>query len=105
MIATAFVLRAQIDNVVLSTWIEAGWLAPAPGPEFSEMDVARAQLISDLAQDLGVNDEGISVALDLIDKVHGVRRVLRELLDAVRTQPAETQDAVFSALRLARASH
>jgi len=28
---------------------------------FSDLDVARAQLIRDLREDLGVNDEGVSV--------------------------------------------
>ena len=32
------------------------------------------------AGDLGVNDEGIAVILDLVDQLHGLRRTLRELL-------------------------
>jgi hypothetical protein len=38
--------------------------------------VARAQLIRDLKDDLGVNDEGVGVILNLVDQVHGLRRVL-----------------------------
>ena len=97
-----FVLRAQIDDIALMSWIEAGWLLPNGqdgSMEFTEIDLARAQLIQDLNRDMGLNDEGISVALDLVDQIHGVRRALRELLDAVRAQSADTQGLIFSAVR------
>jgi chaperone modulatory protein CbpM len=42
--------------------------------------MARAQLIQDLRRDLGVNDEAIPIILDLIDQVHGLRRLLRGLV-------------------------
>jgi chaperone modulatory protein CbpM len=31
---------------------------------------------------MGVNDEGIGIILSLVDQTHGLRRVLRELLQA-----------------------
>jgi chaperone modulatory protein CbpM len=36
-----------------------------------------------LKSDLGVNDEGVGVVLNLVDQVHGLRRVLTELLKTV----------------------
>jgi chaperone modulatory protein CbpM len=81
---------AQLDETTVAAWMEAGWLLPrqsGPGAAFSEIDLARAQLIQDLKDDLGVNDEGVSVILDLIDQIHGVRRMFRELLSIVETQP------------------
>ena len=65
------------------------WLIPredATGQEFSDVDIARAHLIKDLKHDLGVNDEGIGVILNLIDQVHGLRRTLRDLLQTVRSK-------------------
>ena len=56
------------------------------GERFSEADLARARLIRDLKTDMGVNDEGVTVILDLVDQVHGLRRILRELLSAVYAQ-------------------
>ena len=70
-----FLLRARLDAASLEAWIEAGWLVPRrTGPErvFSELDLARAWLIRDLRDGMGVNDEGIAVALDLLDQVHGL---------------------------------
>jgi chaperone modulatory protein CbpM len=103
--AEEFVVRARIDDVVLTSWIEAGWLRPnsdQTAQKFSEIDLARAAFIVQLERDMGLNDEGISVALDLVDQIHGVRRVLRELLEAVRAQPEETQSVILSAVRDAR---
>ena len=103
--AEEFVVRARIDDVVLTSWIEAGWLRPSQlgeAREFTEIDLARAEFIAVLDRDLGLNNEGISVALDLVDQIHGVRRVLRELLEAVRAQPEEMQTSIFSAARDAR---
>jgi chaperone modulatory protein CbpM len=79
-----FLLRARLERHSLEMWIEAGWLVPPqaePEPMFSDVDLARAQLIRDLRDDFGVNDEGVSVILHLIDQLHGLRRSMRELLD------------------------
>ena len=103
--AEEFVLRARIDEDALASWIEAGWLRPSgqlAARQFTEIDLARAEFIMQLNRDMGLNDEGISVALDLVDQIHGVRRVLRELLEAVRAQPEATQSLISSAVRDAR---
>ena len=82
-----FLLRTRVEHRSLEAWIHAGWLIPPqtePELAFSDVDVARAQLIRDLHDDLGVNDEGISVILHLIDQVHGLRRSMETLLNEVR---------------------
>ena len=71
-------LRVQ----VLELWIEQEWLIPetsASGPRFSEIDVARARLITELQSEIGANDAGIDVILHLMDQLHGMRRALMEL--------------------------
>jgi len=88
-----FLLRARLEQQWLQAWITAGWLIPPqtePELAFSDIDLARAQLIRDLKEDLGVNDEGIEVILHLLDQMHGLRRSMHELLDrmhAGRTDP------------------
>jgi chaperone modulatory protein CbpM len=78
----AYRLDAQFESDAVAGWIQAGWLLPLDGDEdrLSDIDLARAQLIHDLSCNLGVNDEGIPVILDLIDQLHGVRRALRIVL-------------------------
>jgi chaperone modulatory protein CbpM len=81
-----FVVRVSVEREALESWVAAGWLVPQTEPElaFSEVDLARAALIRELKEDFGVNDEGISVILHLLDQVHGLRRGLQELTNELR---------------------
>ena len=84
-----FLIRARLERQSLETWVAAGWLVPPqsePEPMFSDVDLARAQLIRDLREDFGVNDEGVSVILHLIDQMHGLRRTMQDLLDELRRE-------------------
>jgi chaperone modulatory protein CbpM len=83
-----FLLHARLDAKALQAWMDAGWLLPRPNAEasrFSEIDISRAQLIRDL------RDEGVSVVLDLVDQVHGLRRMLREVLSLMQAQADVTR--------------
>ena len=82
-----FLLRCRVEHRSLEAWIAAGWLIPPqtePELMFNDVDLARAQLIRDLHEDFGVNDEGVSVILHLIDQMHGLRHSMRALLDEMR---------------------
>jgi chaperone modulatory protein CbpM len=93
-----FLTRSGLDPQTLEIWVRAEWLAPAQADDdltFSEADVARARLIVELQRDLGVNDEGIGVILNLIDQVHGLRRALAGLLATTRAseeKPAQLDE-------------
>ncbi len=107
MILQEFQMRAQIETETLRAWVEASWLIPRQGeaePSFSDADVARAQLIRDLTDDLGVNEDGVGVILNLVDQIHGLRRTLSDLIQAVRAQPEAVQRQIASVLREARGS-
>jgi len=82
-----FLIRTRLERHSLEAWVAAGWLMPPqtdPELMFSDVDLARVQLIRDLREDFGVNDEGVSVILHLVDQMHGLRRSMRELLDEMR---------------------
>jgi chaperone modulatory protein CbpM len=64
-----------------------------------EIDLARAQLIRDLQQDLGINDEGIAVVLDLVDQIGGLRQVLRGILQALQAQPDTIRRQIADEIR------
>jgi chaperone modulatory protein CbpM len=96
-----FLNRARLEAEALQDWIAAGWLvlsSEASG-HFTEADVARAELIHDLQRDLGVNEEGIGVILDLIDQLHGMRRTLGNLLSAIHAQPDEVRQRLIVTAR------
>jgi chaperone modulatory protein CbpM len=82
-----FLTHTDLDRETLEVWIEEQWLIPggsAADWEFSEADLARAALIRDLSENLGVNAEGIGIVLNLVDQVHGLRSVLADLVSATR---------------------
>src|SRR3982751_5274998 len=84
-----FLVSARLDRENLEAWIEAGWLIPTIKGKtrlFSEIDVARAQLIQDLKTGMGVNDEGIAIILDLLDQLYGIRGTLSGIASAVAAQ-------------------
>jgi chaperone modulatory protein CbpM len=91
MRTSEFLLAARLDAPALAAWVEAGWLLPRQEEDtadFSDVDLARARLIHDLQQDMGVNEEAIPIVLDLLDQVHGLRQMLRDLAAAVLRHPA-----------------
>ncbi|AMB43400.1 chaperone modulator CbpM [Methylobacterium sp. AMS5] len=90
MDAHEFQARSDLNPGTLEIWLESGWLRPTFREgvwHYFEIDVARAQLIGDLQHDLGINDDGIPVVLDLIDQVGGLRHVLQAIVRALRAQP------------------
>ena len=87
MRTSEFLMQSRLDAQALDAWIEAGWLRPRgnrSSREFSDIDLARARLIGDLRRNLGVNDEAVPIVLDLIDQIHGLRRLVRELMERSR---------------------
>ncbi len=102
-----FLVHAHLDDEALEQFIAAGWLTPrrqAGARRFSEIDLVRARLIRDLRLDLGVNDDGISIILDLIDQMHGLRRTLRCVLSAVGAQPQGTRARIIAEVRAVAAA-
>jgi chaperone modulatory protein CbpM len=100
-----FLLLARLDAAALEAWTEAGWLAPRQaGPEhtFSELDLARVCLIRDLREGMGVNDEGVAIALDLLDQVHGLRQALRRVSSALQVLPAPLRQEILTRLQGSR---
>lgn len=96
-----FLIRARLEDDVVQEWVSAGWIVPedtAGQAEFTDVDIARARLILDLKGDIGVNDEGVSVVLHLLDQLHGIRRTLGDILSAVHTAPDDLREQLRAQL-------
>jgi chaperone modulatory protein CbpM len=81
-----FLIRARLDRDTLEAWIAEEWIVPTgadPEVSFTEADIARAELIRDLMGDLEVNDAGVGVILNLVDQMHGLRKMLADLLKSL----------------------
>jgi chaperone modulatory protein CbpM len=80
----------QISATRLRSWVRRGWIQPGRQGRrvvFTEIDVARARLVSHLTERLEVSDDEVPVILSLMDQVYGLRRALRTLGRAVESQP------------------
>jgi chaperone modulatory protein CbpM len=69
-------MRPELEIIYL--YIERKWISPTHQEihEISELDdedLARCQLIQELQEDLGVNDDAIPIILNLIDQIHRLR--------------------------------
>ena len=84
----------KIDVTVLEVWVEQGWLLPQTrdgARNFRDTDVARGRLILDLTRDMGVNEAGVDLIMDLIDQIHGLRGTLRDVLAVMDEQDEDVK--------------
>jgi chaperone modulatory protein CbpM len=92
-------VHARLDAALLDAWVAEGWIVQREEDGFTELDLARACLIRDLREDLGINDPGVEVVLDLLDQLHGLRAALRQLSGAVQGLPEPLRRETLAALR------
>ena len=74
-----FLAHANLDEETLQIWLHEEWLIPAHDDSdeaWVEADIARAKLIQDLRHHMGVNDQGVSIVLHLLDQLHDLRRAM-----------------------------
>ncbi len=96
---TEVLAEFSLSRDELLLWVERRWVLPlAQGEEyvFSAADVARLQMIVELHRDLAIDDEAMSVVLDLLDKLYALRRQMRDLLSAVDELPEAQRDKLLS---------
>jgi chaperone modulatory protein CbpM len=89
-----FCLKLKIDRPVLAVWIKQGWLVPdatGPEPQFRDADFARGRLIIEMTRDMGVNEAGVDLVMELVDQLHSLRRTMRDLLATLGQQDEETK--------------
>lgn len=86
----------------LQVCITRAWVRPAQssaGHVFDETDLARLTLITELSDDLGVNDDALPLILNLLDEVSTLRRRIRELDQALAEQGPDICEAVIARLQ------
>jgi chaperone modulatory protein CbpM len=91
----------QVPAPELSDWIARGWVEPrgsTPDWEFTEIDVARVQLIRDLRQ-MAIDDEAVPVVLSLLDQMYDLRQALRAVVQVIGEQPDPVRSALAAALQ------
>ena len=91
--------RCRTTRDEIELWIERRWIRPARvdgRPVFSDHDIARIELICDLSQDIGIEENAIDVILPLLDQVYALRNSMRLIAEAVADLPDEARERVLS---------
>ncbi len=78
-------LRAFVATRCLAPTEREGRLA------FGEADLARARLLAELAADFELDEEAAALVVSLLDQIHGLRRRLRLLGEALGEEPEEVR--------------
>ena len=90
---TVIQLRSFIEaDVVTPTQTEAGLV-------FRQVDLARMELLCELSEDFDLHLDALGIVMSLIDQLHGARRNLRCVLDAVVHEPEDVRQRIIDAIR------
>ena len=92
----------RLTTTRLRAFIETDCVIPARREGalvFDEADRARLELLCELAEDFELDDEALGLVMSLIDQVHGLRRQLRGLADAVEAETEEVRARIRTRLR------
>ena len=95
-------LHDRLTTMHVERWGARGPLRPMGGGDtwtFEQIDVARVRRLAALEGDIGFDDEAVETIVALVDQVHTLRGQLDLLARAIAEQPAETRQAIASALR------
>jgi chaperone modulatory protein CbpM len=78
-------LRAFVSARCVAPQDEGGQLG------FAEADLARLRLLAELASDFELDEEAAALVLSLVDQIHGLRRQLRTIAEAIAEEPEDAR--------------
>ncbi len=95
---TEIVARVEGLTVArLRAFVAAECVAPAEREGrlvFREVDLARVQLLAELVRDFDLDPDAAGMVVSLVDQIHGLRRALRQLGEAVAAEPGDVRDRI-----------
>ena len=95
-------LHGKLTAFHVERWVSRGLLHPLGGVDtwsFEQVDVARVRLLSELVDDIGLDDDTVEAVIGLVDQVHTLRGQLGLLAQAIAEQPPETREAIAAVLQ------
>jgi chaperone modulatory protein CbpM len=94
-------LNGHLTSVHVERWVARGLLRPAGKADawsFEQIDVARARLLAELADEVGFDDDTVEAVVALVDQVHTLRGQLDLLARAIAQQPPATRASIAATL-------
>ncbi len=98
---------ARLTSDRLTEYLAAEIVIPEQSEQglvYQKLDVARLELACELHEQYEMEAEALSMMISLIDQVHGLRAELREVLNAVETQPDPVRTRLIEVIGAARFS-
>ncbi len=96
---------ADLTPSRLVSYIKAELVIPLQtdqGHSFRQIDLARLELLCELSDQFGLEEDALGVILSLIDQLHGVRSELRCVLEAIAKEPEDVRLRLQQAMRMAQ---
>ncbi len=95
-------IHAGLTSLRIERWVARGLLRPVGDSDdwrFEQVDVARARLLAELGDDIGLDEDSVEAIVRLIDQVHTLRDQMALLARAIADQPPATREAIAASLR------
>lgn len=95
----------RLTAVRLSTFVDMQIVVPrreADHPLFGPIEVARLELLCDLADQFDLQEDALGIVMSLIDQLHSARRDFRALAAAVAAEPADARKRIAASFRQGR---
>jgi len=89
--------RTQLDRYVDAQLVRP--LRAKEGLLFSEIDIARLELVCDLSEDLDLDEIAVGIVLSLVDQLHGARRDLTIVAEVIETLPEDLRRRIDTMLQ------
>lgn len=91
----------RLSRTRLAAFVEIGAVVPVHtqgGFVFRQIDLVRMELLCELSEDVGLEEDALAVVISLIDQLHAVRRDLHAIVLAVAREPADVRARIGAAL-------
>ena len=95
--ANTVVAVTRLTHSRLQAFISAEVIVPVhspDGPLFGPADLARLELLCDLAEHFDLADDGLGVVMSLIDQLHAARQQLHAVARALEAEPVEVRHRI-----------
>ena len=91
----------RLTQFRLTAFIEARIVVPLradTGPVFRRIDLARIELLCELAEEFELDEDALGVVMSLLDQLHTARRDLRAIAGAVAAESPEVRARIGAVL-------
>lgn len=92
----------RLTELRLTRFVEARIVLPvesSAGLGFRRIDLARIELLCELAEEFDLDEDGLGLVISLVDQLHAARRDLRAICRVIATEPPEVRARIGARLQ------